>query len=242
MPRRPILALLLALAAPTAGGGELRIPEVAIPALAAQGATIDTFVPTGWRIESRLDGRIDDDAHADVVLLLRADDARNVIANHGLGSARLDTNPRMLVVLRARPPSGYGLLAQDARLIPRNENPVMSDPLEEGGLSLANRVLKVTLASFASAGSWSMGTTTFAFRHQDGCMRLIGYDARSVHRGSGAVEETSVNLLTGRAILREGSIESDASRERRTSTTRRGIVCLQDVGDGFAFDPALGER
>lgn len=242
MSRPPILALLLALAAPAAGGGELRIPEVEIPVLPGQGASVHAFVPAGWRIESRLDGRVDDDTHADVVLLLRADDARDVIGNEGLGIARLDTNPRMLVVLRAYPPSGYRLLAQDGRLIPRNENPVMSDPLEDGGLSLAKRVLKVTLASFASAGSWSMGTTAFAFRHQDGCMRLIGYDARSVHRGSGAVEETSVNLLTGRAILREGSVESDASRERRTSTTRRGVVCLQDVGDGFAFDPEVGER
>ena len=73
-------------------------------------------------------------------------------------------------------------------------------------------------------------------------MRLIRYHVRSVHPGSGVAEEASVDLLTGGATLREGSIGSHASHERRVSTTRRGIVCLQDVGDGFAFDPAIGER
>lgn len=243
MARSPVpLLLAIAAAASSAPAQALMIPEVAIPRLPSQAARPEAFVPTGWRIESRLDGAVDADARADVVLLLRADDARNVVDNDGLGPPRLDTNPRLLAVLRHEGPAGYRLLVQDARLIPRHENPVTSDPLEEGGLSLARRVLKVTLGSFASAGSWSMGSTTYAFRLQDGCMRLIGYDSRSVHRASGEIDEASVNLLTGRAILREGSIESDASRERRATTSRRGVVCLQEVGDGFAFDPGIVGR
>ncbi len=242
MSPRTQLFLLLVLASGVARAGALHIPDVAIPGLPEQGASVGDFIPAGWRIESRLDGAIDADARADVVLLLRSDDPRNVVDNDGLGAPRLDTNPRVLAVLRADAVSGYRLLVQDARLIPRHENPVMSDPLEEGGLSLARRVLKVTLGAFASAGSWSMGSTTYAFRLQDGCMRLIGYDDRSVHRGSGRIDETSVNLLTGRALRREGSIESAAVRETRTASSRRGVVCLQGVGDGFAFDPGLDGR
>lgn len=238
MSKTALLILPLALTVVAAPAGELRIPDIDIPELAAAGADVDAFVPPGWAIESRLDGRIDSDARPDAVLLLRANDPRNVLENDGLGTRVLDTNPRMLVVLGAAA-GGYRLVAQDALLIPRNENPVMSDPLEDGGLSLRDRVLKVRLGSFTSAGSWSMGSTTFSFRHQDGCMRLIGHDALSLHRGSGEVTETSVNLLTGRAIVRVGSIESDATRERKAPTTRRGRVCLEDVGDGFSFDTGI---
>jgi hypothetical protein len=84
----------------------------------------------------------------------------------------------------------------------------MSDPLEDGGVSIQRGTLKVALFSFASAGSWS-GTTAFAFRWQDDAFALIGYDQNSVMRNSGQTESVSVNFSTGRVKRSEGSIEDD---------------------------------
>lgn len=208
------------------------IPDVAVPALPLRAGTVEAFVPAGWAIESRLDGAVDTDALADVVLLLRNRDPANIVRNDGLGVDTLDTNPRLLVVLAAEAGGGFRRLALSDQVVRRNTRPEWSDPLEEGGLALERRVLSVTTGFFSSAGSWSMGHTTHRFRWQDGCMRLIGYDDSSLRRNTGETTDVSVNLLTRRTTRTVGSIEHDRTATTRGVLERRAPICLEDAADG----------
>jgi hypothetical protein len=209
----------------------LEVPEVATPPLPQRAATVDAFVPEGWAIETRLDGPVDADSRPDVILLLRDRDPHNVVHNDGLGVDELDTNPRLLVVLAAEA-AGYRRLAQSDQVIRRNQLPEISDPLEEGGLSLEHRALSVTSGFFSSAGSWTMGHTTHKFRWQDGCMRLIGVDESDIQRNTGQTTDVSTNLLTGRVIRMDGSIEDARSTVRRDVFKQRRPICVDDAIDG----------
>ena len=217
----------------------LDLPPVQFPALPAQAADAAGFVPGGWMLESQVEGDLDQDGRADLVLVLRQQDPRNVIEHEGFGPSPYDSNPRILAIAWSRP-SGYVLAAQDHALIPRPENPVLSDPLEDGGISIQRCTLKVALFSFASAGSWSMGTTAFTFRWQDGAFTLIGYDRDSVMRNSGHTESLSVNFSTRKVKQVEGSIESDTDRARWQPLRSSRRWTLETVGDGWAFDPLAG--
>lgn len=229
------MALLAAASAVQAQ--ELDIPDVPTPRLPQRAAAVDAFVPKGWTVEARHDGPVDGDATPDVVLLLHDADPRNVLHNDGLGQPELDTNPRLLVVLLADPAGGWRRVAQSDRLIRRNDTPTLEDAFEEGGIALDHRVLAVSVGFFANAGSWATGRSTYKFRWQDGCMRLIGFDAYEMQRNSGQTTDTRVNLLTKRATRAVGSIEDDRTHVRRYTLKARAPLCLEAVDD--EFDPGL---
>lgn len=231
----PWLPLLLG-AAGTAQA--LEPPPVRYPALPAHGGDAAAFVPPGWTLESRQRGDLDGDGRDDLLLVLKMADPANVVDNGGFGPDRFDTNPRMLAVAFADG-AGYRLALSDHALIPRAEFPNMEDYLDGGQPRIARGGFSVNLHQFSSAGSWSASETTFLFRHQQGCFRLIGYDVRDVHRGSGEVRELSVNYLTGKAKLSEGSIEDSALRTRWRQLPRQPLRCLERIGDGLAFDPGV---
>lgn len=238
------LALAMAFAVAACGAAmaqdESGYPDVRYPGLQASGATVDAFVPKGWNIEQQSRGDLNKDGRDDAVLVLRMLDKTNVVKNDGLGPDEFDTNPRMLAVLFADA-TGYRLAVEDHALIPRPDNPVMDDYLGGGDAVQVRRGgFSVTLHAWASAGSWSTSNTTFTFRHQDGCFRLIGYDHGGLHRGSGETNSISINYSTRKAVLETGSMESDVPLTSKTVTMPRGpLPCLQDVGNGFEFDPGV---
>ncbi|MEA9772890.1 hypothetical protein VDF71_16730 [Xanthomonas campestris pv. raphani] len=55
------------------------IPQVRYPQIAAHAAAVEGLVPTGWRVEQRLQGDLDRDGRNDVVLVLKMTDAANVL-------------------------------------------------------------------------------------------------------------------------------------------------------------------
>lgn len=214
-------------------------PDVTYPQLPASGAAIADFVPKGWRVEQQPEGDLDKDGRDDVVLVLRMDDPANIVENEGLGPERFDTNPRLLAVLLADG-AGYRLALQDHSLIPRPDNPVMDDYLGGDGVSVRRGAFTVALHSWASAGTWYTSSTTFTFRHQDGCFRLIGHDYDGMHRGSGETWNTSLNFAAGKAVFEHGSMASDVPLERKTQAVpRRAMPCLQDIGNGFDYDSGV---
>ena len=232
------LALLALGVAPVALAQD--VPDVDYPRLPTQGASVDAFVPAGWALEQRDEGDLDKDGRPDVVLVLRMQSPANVIANDGLGAERFDTNPRMLAVLLARD-AGYTLAVQDHTLIPRPDNPVMDDYLDgDDAVTVRRGAFTVALRSWASAGSWYTSSTTYTFRLQEGCFRLIGYDQTWLHRGSGEMGTTSLNLAAGKGVFEKGTMESDAPLASKTVAIPRGpLPCLQDIGNGFEYDPGV---
>jgi hypothetical protein len=243
--RRAALAALLAFGGMlSAHAQEYAIPPVQWPAIPERVDTAQGFVPDGWWLEYHVEGRLDDDARPDLLVLLRMQDPANIIEHDGLGMSPFDTNPRMLVIALADADGGYRRALVDHALIPRPESPVLADVLQDDPASVIritdNRAFSITLHSWASAGTWFTANRSFTFRHQDGCFRLIGFDQSSLHRASGETEETSINYLTGRAWTRSGNIADDVQGTRQSRRlASRSQECLGNIHDGFAFDPGL---
>ncbi len=219
-------------------------PAVTYPRLAERAATPEAFVPPGWRLEHLARGRLDADARDDALLVLRMDAADNVVDNAGPGPARFDTNPRMLVALLSEPDGHWRRVMVDHALVPRPASPVMDDALgDDAGAAVGirpNRTWTVSLHSWASAGTWTMGSRTFTFRLEGPCMRLVGFDRHSTHRASGATTTDSVNYLTGRAWTRPGSVQDDApGPQRHARLQSTAPLCIEAIGNGLDFEPAL---
>jgi hypothetical protein len=223
--------------AAAAGAQELVIPEVSYPELPNEASVLEGFVPPGWRLEAKAEGDLDRDGDADLALVLRQQDPKNVFVNEGLGENPFDTNPRILAVAAREPSGGYRLAVANRTLIPRRIDPVQSDPLSElGRIDIARGALRVTLYRFASAGGWSMGTTSFAFRLRGGALELIGYDRDATARNTGETEEVSINYLTGRRKLARGSIERDGTMVTWRKLPPGPLLTIGQIGDGLSFN------
>ena len=219
-------------------------PEVAWPEVVEHADTLAGFVPRGWRLEHESRGRLDADGLDDALLVLRMDDRDNIIDRARPGGDALDTNPRMLVVALATADGAWRRVMSDRALVPRNVSPAMEDFLADAAASVQirpNRTWAVSLHSFASAGSWSMREVSYTFRLDDDCMRLVGFDGMDLHRGSGEIMTTSVNYLSGRAWTRAGHISEDDGPRRWTRVAGDGRICIEDIGHGLSFEPALLE-
>lgn len=240
--RRLALALvLLGNCTPAAIAQELEILPAAYATLKSEGKAAQDFVPAGWKLETSATGDLNKDGVDDLALLLRQDNPANVLKNDSLGENPFDTNPRILAAAFA---SGgvYKLALQNHTLIPRRESPTLEDPLSEGGLSIDHGSLVVKVSFFASAGAWETYNSTFRLRHDGDQFRLIGFDKYWVHRGSGEMEQTSVNYLTGIAEIGKGTIESDElTSKKRRPIGRKALLTLEQIGDGLAFE-AFGSR
>src|SRR5262245_51843020 len=96
--RRLFFGLLLSLLLPGAAQADLDIPAVSYPGLAQQGANAQAFVPEGWKLEAEHKGDLNKDGQDDLLILLRMNEAKNVVKHDGLGANPFDTNPRILAV------------------------------------------------------------------------------------------------------------------------------------------------
>ncbi|MCC5053773.1 hypothetical protein [Xanthomonas campestris] len=223
------------------------IAQVRYPQIAAHAAAVEGLVPTGWRVEQRLQGDLDRDGRNDVVLVLKMTDAANVLQVDERTPEPLDTNPRMLIAALMDPAGGYRTVTQDHALIPRGVSTDQDESLDESGTTGGGGVgintagtVTVTLSQFASMGSWQMGETSFNFRYQDGCLRLIGYERSTVQRNTGETNALSINYLTGRAWRTQGSVDHDGEPPKRwLRLPKQPLQCLEQVGDGLMFNPKI---
>lgn len=234
-----MLALLLL--APLAAHAQA-LPPAHYPALPATAADAPGFVPPGWALEARQSGDLNGDGRADLALALHQADPRNVIPNEGgMCGDTIDTNPRILAVALAVPSGGYALAMQNHSLVPRYDNACAedwfaSDSLDGAGITIARGTLQVGLVNFMSAGGWSMGSSRFTFRLQQGALRLIGFDYLDVRRNTGEMTRLSVNYLTRKARIARGTTDSDKESVRWSALPARPLLTIDQVGDGMEFD------
>jgi hypothetical protein len=236
-----ILCLLLLSAAAVRGqenGAEAdeSAPPVVFPSIPAHARTRAGLVPAGWDLEMESRGDLNADGAPDLLLVLHMTDPRNVLTNRALGTRELDTNPRILVVAFAdKAASRYSLALADHTLIPRLTNPFMDDPLDQ--VAVVKGTVQVSLSFWMSAGSWTTSQTTFTFRYQEGCFKLIGYDSTETRRNSGETSAVSVNYPAKRMKLTKGNIENERESVSWKSVRAPKLLCLNAVGDGLAFHP-----
>ena len=225
---------------PVGDDNPLGIPAAVYPPLPSRFADAAAVTPPGWRTGHAVEGDLNADGRADLVLVLHQQDPANLIRHDGFGEDPLDTNPRMLVVGFARD-GGYDLVARNHTLIPRRVEPNLTDPLEQPP-EIRNGVVSVRLDFFASAGGWTMFNSTTRFRWQDGAFRLIGHDYSEVARNTGETVDRSVNFLTRRVSTVRSSIDVDTPPPAVWTRLPPGpLLTLDQVGDGLVFSPVPEE-
>ena len=192
------------------------------------------FVPDGWTLYDKVDGDLNGDGRGDSVLVIRRNDPAGVIRNtEGLGMPVYDSNPRTLLVILADEFGQYHLAGRNDAIIPDHDAPTISDPYES--IAIEDGKLYLDLTFFANAGSWTTFNRQFQFRWNGEAMALIGFDMTEVHRGSGEMQQTSVNYLTGKRQDGAGSIEDSETDWRWSDLPANYRPVLEQIGNGFEF-------
>ncbi|MBN8502080.1 MAG: hypothetical protein J0M19_13130 [Sphingomonadales bacterium] len=176
-------------------------------------------VPAGWKVDDSATGDLNGDGVGDVALVLRKDDPKLVLRNEGMGSETLDTNPRRLVIF-FRQGTAFRQVASSSRLLPpagSKDSPCLADPLGEGGISIAQQVLTLSMDYWLSCGGWGTSTNTYKFKREGARFRLIGFDHREFMRNSGKGEEVSVNFLSNRKSQTPFAIDDSIPKKLRWS-------------------------
>lgn len=212
-------------------------PGVVYPELPAAAVSADGFLPSGWAIEKVVKGDLNGDRLPDMVILFRqASPANRLTDPESPEREPLDTNPRLIAVTTARPGgAGYGLHTVNFDLIPRHEDPNMTDPFVD--LTVDRGSMRVMLESFQTAGSWYSSSVTFVLRLAGTGMSLIGYERSDLNRGSGDFTEVSINYLSGRKQTSTGNVSSDRKVSKWVQLPKRPPINLIDIGNGLDFDP-----
>lgn len=172
------------------------------------------FIPKNWKIIKTVTGDLNRDGLNDTVIVIEENNPENLIANAGLGSDVLNTNPRSLLVL-FKTAQGYQLISKNDLLPSENdaESPCLADPLEDGGMSINKGILKINLHYWLSCGSWYVTNNNFSFRYQNNAMHLIGFDQTEFHRASGDQSSRSINFSTGKVKSTTGENEFAESKQ-----------------------------
>lgn len=215
------------------------------PKLPQRAATLAGFVAPGWVIEQQLAGDFNRDGRADALILLRKAPATTQPDTNGANgaadfphdsSAVRRSAPRVFaVLLGAR--NGYALSASNGRLVPQVDLANQEDPMADGELMVKPGGFEIKLGMTAGVGSYLSAMVRYRFRHQNGCLRLIGYDRLETHRATLDTQDLSVNFLTGTVVHTSGNAQSDASRIRRERLATNPRRCLQDLHSAVDFKP-----
>ena len=192
------------------------------------------FVPQGWTVLETATGDLNRDGKIDAALIIQQNNPNNIKSHEGLGSDRLNLNPRKLLILFQTAQS-YQLITENDSLPTENdeESPCLADPLEDGGMSITKGLLKINLHYWLSCGSWYVTNNNYTFRYQNNNLSLIGFDSNDFHRASGDITERSINFSTGKVKTTTGKNEfADVSQPIKVqwSTLKNKYpLTLQDI-------------
>lgn len=206
-------------------------PPVTIPALRAESATPDGFLPVGWKVEAIRRGLIDADERADAVMVIKDTKRVNLVGIEGASS--YDSNPRLLVVILGTA-GGFRLGEQNASLIPRLDNMNQDDLFDS--LTLSDRTIAIAMHEHFEAGGWKTGTTAYKLRWNGAALVAIGFDFDGQFRDL-TTRRTSANFLTGKVIETNGTMDGTHSDASRTISIPRKTPTLREIGNGLMYDP-----
>lgn len=219
-----------------------RAEQTATPAIAVslpQQGRLSEFTMAGSTVEKTLRGDLNGDQIADAVLILHHKDPAKVIRSHDGGGPddTIDTNPRVLVGLLAdgNGPT-FSLLFQAPELIPRRDTPGVAEPL--GAIQIDSNTLSVGLHFRPKTGSGPWSETTFRFKLDGKCMRLVNYEDVETQRDTNASSGMSVNYIDGAIeTIKSKPGSKSGFKMRRTRMSKPPRLCIEDVGNGWGFDP-----
>lgn len=214
------------------------LPAPPIPKIPTIALSPQAFVPIGWKLEHIAGGDLNNDGLEDIALVIRSDDPKLVIKDpENWGNDTFDSNPRTIIIALAEKGVGYRRVGTNHLLIPRIEDPVIDDPFEDQNLVIAQGLLKLTIGLWVRTGGEASHNNSFTFSYHNGAVRLIGYDEEETNPRAGTRLTTSVNYLTGKMKVDEGSLEHDRVETQWVRLARKPLILFDDVGHGYNFAP-----
>lgn len=192
--------------------------------------TIQAVVPRDRTILDSCSGDLNDDGSTDVVLVTQALDSQLIAIEWPDFIDTVLAQPRSVIVLFGSASGAFTVFTRNDNFIPLHDSPHMDEPL--GGLRIENGRLVVHCTSWASMGSWSMGSWSYSFRFLDGELRLAEASTGWFHRASHESTDHKFNLLTGTYVsienqyveeeteLEKAERENDERPEEEVKTTR----------------------
>lgn len=173
-------------------GGTVRADFV-YPELPETGASLETFVPAGWKVLGQASGDLNKDGVEDVAAVIETVDDVDHVPGCDKWRTESSRPARTLILLFGEAGGGFVLSAKDNHIVLRSdEGGVFGDPFY--GIDIQRGA--VVLNHYGgSAWRWAQ---VYRFRYQDGGWYLIGFTDTSHHTLSQFERVYDFNLMTGK--------------------------------------------
>lgn len=200
------------------------------------------LIPDGWLLLDSASGDLNQDGILDFVFAIKDTDPSYVYENEGLGSPVIDENPRVMAIYFGNQTGSFDEVLVSNHFIIRADDPTMAEPFR--GFAINDRgILDIKFDFWFSAGTWFTYNSSHRFRYENSEFVLIGFDHDELHRGSGEFTSHSINFLTGKMKITEGSIADEDNAEIQWKnfnppspmTIRSMVTPFQNYLDGVSF-------
>jgi hypothetical protein len=230
-----LTVLILLLNFQIAVGQDFTVPTNSdYPKLPEHGRSIEDFVPKDWKIVAKALGDLNADSSPDCALVIKANDAKFLNKNDGLGVDVYDTNPRVLIIL-FKDKEGYKIAGQSNTFIKTPDSPTMSEPFQT--VKIRNGILQMDFEQWYSAGSWAASQYLYKFKFLNKKFVLIGADKTESMRNSGSTETRSYNFLTNKVKITIGNFATDDKKRVRWKTYKlKKLKTLDTFKEPFSWE------
>ena len=193
------------------------------PTLAANGKTINDFIPKGWFLKDSTAGDLNGDDLQDVAFVIQLKDSATELRPD---SQLLDSNPRILVILFNRKTS-YALAVQNNTFVLREgEGGMVADPYDK--INIAESALNLR---FQFTRTWAF--YKFMFRSNSIC--LVGATSGGSD-GNSKIELWYFDFLTKKAKHTIEPIGAGEQTEERKDIPFDKLKTLKELKQPFMWE------
>lgn len=183
------------------------------PVLNQQGKSVESLIPSNWKVIDSISGDLNNDNVKDLALVIEF--YRPVKENRAYGDNETEIitevqKPRILAIYFRRSASGaYRLVTQNNNFILRSEEGgTMGDPLRP--LKIKSNML---LLSFEGGGNWRW-KLHYGFKYKDKEWQLTQANNYAYHDGSGDMNDKQYDFVNKTRTVTSGKINNrDAANE-----------------------------